>query len=625
MNKVLRFTLLLFFYCLFVQYAAYGQFDHFITAKADKLMDGSKEFRFVSYNIPNLHYLEDYFQFDSPSPWRLPDEFEIRDALKAIKIDGGRVARIYTMSVRRAGETNDIIRHVEGPGMFNEKAFRTLDKVLQIANEQGVRLIIPFVDNWWWWGGAAEYAAFRNKTAAQFWTDPQLIDDFKKTLSFILNRKNTFTGTLYKNDKAVLGWETGNELNAPFSWQNEIAAYVKSIDKNHLVLEGTHVQLLSEKEVDNPNFDVLSTHYYSPIAQAIPNVLKNRELTKGRKPYFVGEFGYKNPDDVKTIIDTVINNGISGIMIWSMRFHNRNGGFYQHGENYGVGSYRFPGFESGSIYSEKIIMDYMRQGAYKINGEVMPALPIPAPPIIKNIPDVYDISWQGSTGASSYAVQRRTTGTKIWETIADTVSDADAVFRPLYNDSTAMPGKSYYYRIIAKNSSGASLPSNEFGPLKVIYKKFVDELADSSGFIAENGKLDFLKYEDVFRAKEDNSRLKGYKDSYLIYKIPEDMDSIKIEAFLTGANSGFEFYASDSLNRLAPANDAQNILAVKVETYPPYKNFYSFFNPAVYTCTEFPPHSRFLKIKFLDEAQLSRVEIIYSKIKTPDPDIITVH
>jgi hypothetical protein len=623
MKRTLRFFAAIFFILIF-HFTAYSQFQHFITAKADKLMDGEKELRFVSYNIPNLHYLEDYFQFDSPSPWRLPNEFEIKDALKAIKMDGGKVARIYTMSVRRVGETKDIIRHVEGPGKFNEKAFKTLDKVLQIANEQGVRLIIPFTDNWWWWGGRAEYAAFRGKTGDEFWTDPQLIADFKKTISFIINRKNTYTGVLYKNDKAVLGWETGNELNAPFSWQNEIAGYVKTIDKNHLVLEGTHIQVLSGKEIDNPNFDVLSTHYYSPISQAIPNVLKNRELTKGKKPYFVGEFGYENPDDAKTIIDTVINNGISGVMIWSMRFHNRNGGFYQHGENYGVGSYRFPGFESGSIYNEKIIMDYMRAGAYRINGEEMPLLPVPDPPTIKNIPDVYDISWQGSTGAEMYSIQRKTGVKGKWENIADSASDADVIFKPLYNDTTAEIGKSYFFRIIAKNSSGASAPSNEFGPINVTYKKFIDELEDSTSFIAQSGNLQLIKYQDDFKAKEDNSRLKGAKDSYIIYEIPQAIDSIKIEVFLTTSQSGLDFYASDSLGGLAPGNDTPNHLAAKIETFPPYKNFYGFFNPAVYSCAEFPPNSRYLKIKFIDDAQLSRIEIIYSKIATPDPDIITV-
>lgn len=609
---------------LLIQCGTSGRFENFITTKADKLMDGSRELRFVSYNIPNLHYIEDYFQFDSPSPWRLPTEFEIRDALKAIKMDGGKVARVYTLSVRREGESKNIIRHVEGPGKFNERAFRTLDKVLQIANEEGVRLTIAFVDNWWWWGGRAEYAAFRGKSADEFWTDPQLISDFKKTISFLLNRKNTCTGVLYKDDKAILGWETGNELHAPYSWQNEIAGYIKSIDKNHLVLEGTSASSLSQQEVDNPNFDVLSTHYYSPIARAIPSILKNRDITKGKKPYFIGEFGYKNTQDVQTIVDTIINNNISGILIWSMRFHNRNGGFYQHSENYGVGSYRFPGFELGSIYHEKEIMDFMRQSAYRIDGVEMPPLPVPDPPFIQNIPDVYDISWLGSTGASSYSIQRKTAGLDKWETIADNVSDAAVIFRPLYEDPTAELGKSYFYRVIAKNSSGESAPSNEFGPVDVNYKKFIDEFTNSTNFVQKSGNLEFVRYQNVVKAKGDNSRLKGGKDAYIIYQIPEPLDSIKVEVFLTSCQSGLEFYASDSLSTLAPGMDTTKLLAAKIETFPPYKNFYGFFNYGVYTCTEFPPHSRFLKIKYIGESQLSRVEIIYSKIEPPDPDIITI-
>ncbi|MDR3625996.1 MAG: cellulase family glycosylhydrolase [Ignavibacteriaceae bacterium] len=622
MKKASKFVSALCF-ILLVQFNAFGQLDHFITAKADKLMDGDTELRFVSYNIPNLHYIEDYFQFDSSSPWRLPTDFEIRDALRAIKMSGGKVVRIYTLSVRREGESDDIIRHVEGPGKFNEKAFKALDKVLQIANEEGVRVIIPFVDNWYWWGGRTEYAAFRGKTSDEFWTDPQLISDIKVTINFLLNRKNTYTGVLYKDDKAVFGWETGNELQAPLSWQNEIAGYVKSLDKNHLVLMGTLNELLKEDEVSNPNFDVLSTHHYSPVGSAVSNIIKNRELTKGRKPYFVGEYGYVNSNDVKAIVDTVIKNDISGIMIWSMRFHSRNGGFYQHVENYGVGSYRFPGFESGKMYNEKNIMDIMREGAYKIDGKDIPPMPVPEPPVINNIPDVYDISWQGSTGASLYTIQRRKSGSDKWETIADNVSDADVIFRPLYNDITAEYGKSYFYRVSAKNSSGASAFSNEFGPVEVNYKKFIDELEDSSKFAESHGSFEFLKYQDIFKAKEDNSRVKGSKESYIIYRVAEKIDSIKIQAFLTGSNSGFELYASDSLNTLEPGKDIAKLLPAKIETFPPYKNFYGSFNPAVYSCIEFPAHSKYLKIKFTGEAQLSRVEIIYSKIDEQNPDIIT--
>ncbi len=599
---------------IFIQCGTGSRFADFVTAKKDQLMDGNKQLRFVSYNIPNLNLIEDYFPFTASSPWRLPTEFEIMDALKTIKEAGGRVTRMYVLSVRRKGESKNIVRYVEGPGRFNEKAFRTLDKILQLANEEGVRVIIPFVDNWWWWGGVAEYAAFRNKPAKDFWTDPQLISDFEKTIKFVINRKNTYTGVLYKDDKSILGWETGNELEAPFAWQEKIAAYIKSLDKHHLVLMGTFARVLNEEAVADSNIDVLSTHYYSPIKDAVKDIMLNRELTKDKKPYFVGEFGYSKVKDVKSIVDTAIDNGLAGIMIWSLRFHSRDGGFYQHGEGY-AGSYRFPGFKSGESYHEKEIINFMRKSAYKINGEEEPPLAIPDAPAMLTVKDVYDISWKGSAGASSYKIERREEGKDNWSVIADSVSDADEVFRPLFEDTTAELGKSYYYRVTARNESGESLPSEETGPVTVNCKILVDEMADSSKIFQMSDSLTFIKYQDLYRAKEDDSRLKGAKDSYIIYKLPQAIDSIKIEVFLTGSQCGLNLYASDSINTFKP-------LAAKFETFPPYSNFYNFFTPAVYTCGEFPPDSRYLKIKFNDPAQLSRVEIMYSKIVKPDSDII---
>ncbi len=603
--------------------AASSQFENFITAQKDKLMDGKKAFRFVSYNIPNLSYIEDYLPFDDSNPWRLPTEFEIRDALRTIRMDGGKVARIYTLSVRRNGESKNIIRHVEGPGKFNEKAFRALDKVVQIANEEGVRLIIPFVDNWWWWGGCAEYAAFRGKQPIDFWTDPQLISDFEKTISFVLNRRNTYTGVFYKDDRSVLGWETGNELEGPLSWQDTIAAYIKSIDRNHLVLEGTHAKLLTAREVADSNFDVLSTHYYTSLNNAVRDALANRALVEGKKPYFIGEFGFRNPRDAKALVDTVIDNGISGIMIWSLRFHSRDGGFYQHGENYGVGSYRFPGFPSDSIYHEEGIVNMMREAAYAIDSLQEPPLPVPAPPALLPINDPYHISWHGSAGASSYAIQRKAVDADEWRTIADGLGDASGVSGPLFQDTTAELGGTYSYRAIAENGSGSSVPSNVAGPVEVAFKELVDELNDSTRIFAMSDSLQFLEYQDSYRAKNDFSRLKGSAGSYVIYQVPQSsvmaagIDSIRVQVFLTNSQCGLDFSASDSVGTLKP-------ISAKIETFPPYKNFYRFFTPAVYTCSEFPPNSRYLKIKFNDAAQLSRVEIIYSKIEKPDPNIVNV-
>jgi endo-1,4-beta-mannosidase len=198
--------------------SAQNDMKYFITRSGDKLMEGDKQYRFISVNIPNLHLVEDNMAFEATNEWRFPDDFEITDALSSVKDLGGRAVRMYVLSICRKEGPNPIPCHVKQPGEFNEEAFRALDKVLEVANRVGVRVIIPLVDNWKWWGGAEQYAQYRGKPAAEFWTDPEIIADFKKTIRYTLNRRNTYTGTLYKDDKAILAWETGNEINSPYSW-----------------------------------------------------------------------------------------------------------------------------------------------------------------------------------------------------------------------------------------------------------------------------------------------------------------------------------------------------------------------------------------------------------------------
>src|SRR3974390_3550945 len=157
----------------------------FITARSDQLLEDGKPFRFISFNLPKLHLIEDNMPFAETNAWRLPDEFEIRDGLQTVRQMGGTVVRTYSLSVVRPDDPG-MLGYVLGPGKFNEEAFRELDLVLKVANEEGIRIIIPLVNNWKWQGGRAEYAGFRGKSKNAFWTDPQLIADFEQTIQFTL-------------------------------------------------------------------------------------------------------------------------------------------------------------------------------------------------------------------------------------------------------------------------------------------------------------------------------------------------------------------------------------------------------------------------------------------------------
>ena len=195
-----------------------GAISGYITAHDGKLFDGNREFRFLSFNIPNLLVIEDNVGFTNENPWRLPDSFEINDALATVRQLGGTVARTYAITVARTNDTPDIPRHVLGPGKFDERSFRVLDEIVAAAKRNDIRLIIPLVDNWPWMGGRADYARWRGKTMDDFWTDPQVIADFEQTIRFLTTRTNTVTGVCYRHDPTILCWETGNELASPPEW-----------------------------------------------------------------------------------------------------------------------------------------------------------------------------------------------------------------------------------------------------------------------------------------------------------------------------------------------------------------------------------------------------------------------
>src|ERR1700750_2617993 len=89
--------------CLLIFNCAQAQNDmrYFITRSGNKLIEGDKEYRFISFNIPNLHLVEDNMAFEARNEWRFPDEFEINDALSTIKALGGGATRTYVISICR--------------------------------------------------------------------------------------------------------------------------------------------------------------------------------------------------------------------------------------------------------------------------------------------------------------------------------------------------------------------------------------------------------------------------------------------------------------------------------------------------------------------------------------------
>ena len=481
-----------------------------------------------------------------------------------------------------------------------------------MAHRHRVRLIIPFVDQWSWWGGVAELAAFRGKKPEEVWTDPQVIEDFQNIITFVVNRVNTVTGVRYRDDKAILAWETGNELHSPPAWTRQIAAHIKSLDSQHLVLDGTHREVLLPSSLEDSNIDLVQTHHYEKDPRMMmAHIMESAKMAKGKKPYFVGEFGFLGTEALCAVMDTVRDQKLTGALLWSLRYRSREGGFYWHHEPAGgdwFKAYHWPGFPSGEKYDERRLLPFVRERAFEIQGLPVPPLPKPQPPRLLSVTASGQMTWQGSIGASSYEVERSEAAGGPWTLVGADVSDAQVQYRPLFVDESVQPGKTYRYRLTARNSSGVSEPSHVVGPVRVTHRTLVDELWNDSRIFLKDGNLQFVDNQ-ARKFKEDCHRLAGQGKSAVVYRGSGGIQAVRIFLFTQSSPPAIRILFSDDGRTFRPVEAV-------VSGTPTYgEDAYGFWKAQLYAVDPPQQGSDYVKIEFLTEAQLSRVEIDHDRVK----------
>jgi hypothetical protein len=291
-----------------------------------------------------------------------------------------------------------------------------------------------------------------------------------------------------------------------------------------------------------------------------------------------------------------------------MYFHHQNGGFYWHQiMTYpAVWSYHWPGFPSAEVQRERGIMTAMREAAFAIQGQPVPPMPVPDAPTLLPIADVPLMAWRGSAGASGYDVQHAAQAGGPWKTLAANVCDADVAYRPLFSDTTARAGETWFYRVIARNASGRSRPSNVVGPVVVRRVCTVDELQDSSHAHAKsaglklNNDYNALYAEYLFRAQ-------GTAGDWITYQTPTPIESIRLVAFFADPGELTLRVSTDgtAYSDLALRRNERRLPA------PPGGAARGQRRTLVEYEATVPAGQRFLQIRWNGPAELDRVEMYH--------------
>ena len=301
----------------------------FITRIGSQLIQDGAPFRFAGANMHWLGLLDN---------GTYPTFAQIDQVFTDAKAMGFTVVRAHTLGVS-LGCPNCVEPTLN---QFNPLAFRTIDYAIQKARANGIYLVIPLTDNWHYYHGGkhtfTDWRGISNEDA--FYTNSSVISDFRAYVAHLILHVNQFTGIALKDDPTILGWESGNELiSEPSAWVESLAQYVKSIDPNHLFVDGRQGQVyidgkqeqedtfvhLDPEHLANPSVDIYQGHSYPPDAPwAITDALAAKEYGK---VYIVGEYAWNNlggsgygGTPLTAFLSAIesTDNNISGDLLWDM-------------------------------------------------------------------------------------------------------------------------------------------------------------------------------------------------------------------------------------------------------------------------------------------------------------------
>ena len=220
----------------------------------------------------------------------------LRKELDFLKAHGVNNLRLLG-GAEGAGMINGVVR--VGPplqprqGEFSEDVLAGLDLVLHEMGKRDMKAVIFLSNNWEWSGGFQQYLIWNGKVpedlktrklnwdeqrdlVSQFYGCAPCTEAYARQASLLLGRTNRYSKKKYTEDPAIMAWELANEprpmrpaaAESYKRWVADVAALIKSKDKNHLVVVGHEgrmgtedLKLFEEIHADR-NVDYLTIHIW---------------------------------------------------------------------------------------------------------------------------------------------------------------------------------------------------------------------------------------------------------------------------------------------------------------------------------------------------------------------------
>ncbi|TCP29860.1 mannan endo-1,4-beta-mannosidase [Sphingomonas sp. BK235] len=231
-------------------------------------------------------------------------------------------------------------------GVFNEALLGGLDYALAEMGKRGIRAVLCLTNFWEWSGGMMTYLSYVNggrfvdmndpahpwpafaNANASFYRSLRANTLYRDWIKALVTRTNKITGVGYHDDPTIMAWQLANEprpagdlahANLPvfYSWVQESARLIKSLDTNHLVSTGSEglKGALEQPEIvlaehNPPEIDYLTAHIWPNNwtwvnQNDLPGTYARGEeltadyvsehvdlATRLQKPLVIEEFGY---------------------------------------------------------------------------------------------------------------------------------------------------------------------------------------------------------------------------------------------------------------------------------------------------------------------------------------------